>query len=551
MVRSAPLYLLPLLCYSVLARFISDEDTIVPIECKCTAEYCTDDSGTCTAESGSCFYLAEESRDPDRRGVYEVTARGCTHINESFFFCAEQENNIGHQCCQFALCNDITWFTKEPTASESFPPTKGPEMPPPRGPAFEPNPQNSLTYPLYIVGIFVFIIAMTLGGMLVLRFCRVNREKVLVSNSLVTPLTLPHYITPGSTQNWQSVPSQDFTTSCSSGSGNPRLIEKTLIREITFCERIGKGRYGEVWRGRWRAGGQVAVKVFSNREEASWWHEAEMYQSYWLRHENILSFIGADQRDCVANMEYYLVLNFHPRGSLYDFLQDAQLTVQDSLQMILSLAAGLDYLHTEIRSSVAKPSIAHRDIKSKNILIKSVGQGSQCCIADFGLAARSDFFDNLPDKKKFHFQVGTRRYMAPEILDSSINLSSFQSLRQADIYMFGLVAWEIGQRVSPGTEPYQYPFQHDVPCDPTIEEMSAVVVDTGKRPPIPDSWSKHHTLIELSRITSECWDKDPTTRLTSLRIRKDLMRLLDSLLRVRDSGCYFTDASDQGFQSWD
>ena len=37
---------------------------------------------------------------------------------------------------------------------------------------------------------------------------------------------------------------------------------------------------------------------------------------------------GADQRDCVANMEYYLVLNYHPRGSLYDFLQDAQLTVQ-------------------------------------------------------------------------------------------------------------------------------------------------------------------------------------------------------------------------------
>ena len=66
---------------------------------RCTAEYCTDDSGTCTAESGSCFYLAEESRDPDRRGVYEVTARGCTHVNESFFFCAEQENNIGHQVC--------------------------------------------------------------------------------------------------------------------------------------------------------------------------------------------------------------------------------------------------------------------------------------------------------------------------------------------------------------------------------------------------------------------------------------------------------------------
>ena len=87
-----------------------------------------------------------------------------------------------------------------------------------------------------------------------------------------------------------------MTSSCSSGSGNTRLTERTLIREITFVERIGKGRYGAVWRGNWRAGGQVAVKVFSRREEASWWHEAEMYQNYWLRHDNILSFIG----------EYYL-----------------------------------------------------------------------------------------------------------------------------------------------------------------------------------------------------------------------------------------------------
>lgn len=60
-------------------------------------------------------------------------------------------------------------------------------------------------------------------------------------------------------------------------------------------EIIGKGRFGEVWRGRWR-GGDVAVKIFSSREERSWFREAEIYQTVMLRHENILGFIAADNK---------------------------------------------------------------------------------------------------------------------------------------------------------------------------------------------------------------------------------------------------------------
>ena len=36
--------------------------------------------------------------------------------------------------------------------------------------------------------------------------------------------------------------------------------------------------------------------------------------------------------------------------------------------------------------------------------------------------------------------------MAPEILDNTLNLNSFESFKAADIYCLGLVFWEIGRR---------------------------------------------------------------------------------------------------------
>ena len=36
--------------------------------------------------------------------------------------------------------------------------------------------------------------------------------------------------------------------------------------------------------------------------------------------------------------------------------------------------------------------------------------------------------------------------MAPEVLDESLNKSSFESFKAADMYAFGLVLWEITRR---------------------------------------------------------------------------------------------------------
>lgn len=77
--------------------------------------------------------------------------------------------------------------------------------------------------------------------------------------------------------------------------GLPLLVQRTIARTIVLQESIGKGRFGEVWRGKWR-GEDVAVKIFSSRDERSWFREAEIYQTIMLRHDNILGFIAADNK---------------------------------------------------------------------------------------------------------------------------------------------------------------------------------------------------------------------------------------------------------------
>lgn len=51
----------------------------------------------------------------------------------------------------------------------------------------------------------------------------------------------------------------------------------------------------------------------------------------------------------------------------------------------------------------AKPTVAHRDFKSKNVLLKS---DMTACIADFGLAITFEAGKSCGDT---HGQVGTRR----------------------------------------------------------------------------------------------------------------------------------------------
>ncbi|KAJ8253337.1 hypothetical protein GJAV_G00211800 [Gymnothorax javanicus] len=314
----------------------------------------------------------------------------------------------------------------------------------------------------------------------------------------------------------------DMSTS-GSGSGLPLLVQRTIARTIVLQEIIGKGRFGEVWRGRWR-GEDVAVKIFSSRDERSWFREAEIYQTIMLRHENILGFIAADNKDNGSWTQLWLVSEYHEHGSLFDYLSRYPVSVDGMITMALSIASGLAHLHMEIIGTQGKPAIAHRDLKSKNILVKKNGTA---VIADLGLAVKHESITNTIDIPANH-RVGTKRYMAPEILDDTINMSSFESFKRADMYSLGLVFWELARRCSVrGTcEDYQLPYYDMVSSDPSVEDMRKVVCDQKLRPNIPNQWQSCEALRVMGKIMRECWYAASAARLTALRVKKTISQVI-------------------------
>lgn len=162
-------------------------------------------------------------------------------------------------------------------------------------------------------------------------------------------------------------------------------------------------------------------------------------------------------------------------------------------------------------------------MKSKNVLVKA---NRTCAIGDLGLAVRYDAGLDSVDIALNH-RVGTKRYMAPEVLDESINSNHFDAYKRADVYAFGLVLWEIARRCNVGGihDEYQLPFFDVVPSDPSIEEMRKVVCVDRQRPTLANRWQSHEALRSMSQLMKECWYANAGARLTALRIKKTLANL--------------------------
>ncbi|XP_035218409.1 activin receptor type-1-like [Stegodyphus dumicola] len=407
-------------------------------------------------------------------------------------------------CCQGDLCNNGSFPVLPPrvfTTSDD-----------------DPNTDNIVKILLYILCPVVILCVVLAIVIVVLRYVHKRRMASLVSHNDFENFYHDDLTAIDNTLKELF----EYSVTSGSGSGLPLLIQRTLARQISLVECIGKGRYGEVWRGAWH-GENVAVKIFFSTDEASWARETEIYSTMMLRHENILGYMGSDVTSYNSCTQLWLITHYHELGSLYDYLNSHTLTHQQMMTIVISAASGIVHLHTEIFGTDGKPAIAHRDIKSKNILVKLNGT---CVIADFGLAVTHTQTTGKTNVAQ-NYRVGTKRYMAPEVLEEKMNPAVFESYRRVDMYAFGLVLWEVCLRCLTGgiAEEYHPPFHDCVPSDPSFEDMRKVVCIDQQRPVIPNRWSSDMTLLAMTKLMKECWHQNPSARLTALRVKKTLAKI--------------------------
>ncbi|XP_032091018.1 activin receptor type-2B isoform X2 [Thamnophis elegans] len=295
--------------------------------------------------------------------------------------------------------------------------------------------------------------------------------------------------------------------------GPPPPSPMVGLKPLQLLEVKARGRFGCVWKAQ-LMNEHVAVKIFPVQDKQSWQSERDIFNTPGMKHENLLQFIAAEKRGTNLETELWLITAFHEKGSLTDYLKGNVINWNELCHVAETMARGLAYLHEDIpwcKGEGHKPAIAHRDFKSKNVLLKN---DLTAVLADFGLAVR---FEPGKPPGDTHGQVGTRRYMAPEVLEGAINFQRDSFLR-IDMYAMGLVLWELLSRCTATDGPvdeYLLPFEEEIGQHPSLEELQEIVVHKKMRPVFKDHWFKHPGVAQLCVTIEECWDHDAEARLSA------------------------------------
>ncbi|XP_072253699.1 bone morphogenetic protein receptor type-2-like [Leuresthes tenuis] len=299
------------------------------------------------------------------------------------------------------------------------------------------------------------------------------------------------------------------------------------LESLKLLELIGRGRYGAVFRGS-LSEHCVAVKVFSSANRQNFTNECSIYHLPLLQqHDNIARFLRSmtvdEKTTADGRPEFMILMDYYPHGCLSRYLSLHTVDWLTCCRMTHGVTRGLAFLHTELhRGDQYKPAVAHRDLTSRNVLVRA---DLSCVLADFGLSMK--LTGSRPcrpgdDDTMAVSEVGTVRYMSPEVLGGALNLRDCESaLKQVDVYALGLLYWESFRRCSdlfPGeaAPEYQLAFQAELGNHPGFEDMQNLVVREKYRPLFPEAWKENSLVLRSLKETMEdCWDQDAEARLTA------------------------------------
>ncbi|NXE50995.1 KSR2 Kinase, partial [Casuarius casuarius] len=319
---------------------------------------------------------------------------------------------------------------------------------------------------------------------------------------------------------------EEMNLSLLSARNFPRKASQTSIflqewdipfEQLEIGELIGKGRFGQVFHGRWH--GEVAIRLIDierdNEDQLkAFKREFPVTVSVFI---NWCCFSAGVSKPLFFSSPFSCSSSLCKGRTLYSVVRDAKivLDVNKTRQIAQEIVKGMGYLHAK--------GILHKDLKSKNVFYDN----GKVVITDFGLFSISGVLQAGRRENKLRIQNGWLCHLAPEIirqLSPDTEEDKLPFSKHSDVFALGTIWYELHAR--------EWPFK--------TQPAEAIIWQVGRG--MKPNLSQIGMGKEISDILLFCWAYEQEERPTFTKLMDMLEKLPKRNRRLSHPGHFWKSA---------